>query len=83
MNPRTWQRQHLRMTVLVVQSGPQQFLIPINNNSAAIPIDGSLADAQERADALSGCASDCRCPTWVACEDSHRASELSSVRVPS
>lgn len=75
MHPRTWQRDHVRMTVLVMQTEPERFQIPLNDNRTLISVSGSLEVAQQRADALSGCAIDCACPGWVECED-HRYRRL-------
>jgi len=56
------------MTILVVEVGQNRFQIPLNEQRV-IPIYGSLQDAQQRADAFSGCESDCACPAWAECDD--------------
>ena len=70
MKTAIWQRDHIRLTVRIVQTGPTQFYIPLQYPPGTlIPVDGSLEDAQRMGDAVSGCESSCDCPTWVACEN--------------
>jgi hypothetical protein len=64
-----WQRQHIRLTVLIVQTELTRFELPLNfPPDTLIRIDGSLKEAQQMGDAVSGCGPLCACPAWQECE---------------
>jgi hypothetical protein len=77
---RAWQRQHIRLTVVVVQTDLTRFEIPLNASlGTKISIDGSLEEAQRIGDAVSGCGPLCTCPAWEDCNVHREKREMPHV----